>query len=69
MSWTMAESGQVKQGWNDEADAFARAGRGETQNVLGPVMAEIVVPQLSKHDTVRAKEPRPLHFLPAGPTG
>ena len=68
-SWIACALGHNQQGWNDEADAFAGTGRGETQNVLGPVMAEIVALQPSEHDTVRAKEACPLHFLPAGPTG
>ena len=47
---------------NNEADAFARSGRGEAEHMLGAVVAQIFVTPPAEHHAVMAKEAGKPHF-------
>ena len=61
-----ARPGQQR-GYN-KADALTRAGRREAQHMLRTLMAQIVIPELAKHDAVRAKQTGGFNLILFRPT-
>ncbi len=51
-----ARPGQQRR--HDQADALARTGRGEAQDMLGAVVAQIVALEPAEHDAIGAEQTR-----------
>ena len=60
ISWTMRGAGPGEQRRDDEADALAGPGRREAQDMLGAIMAQIVVARIGRARRHRARAARPL---------
>ena len=56
MSWTIAEPGQVSSVGTTRPTPLPRAGRREAQDMLGPVVAQIVALEPAEHDAVGAEQ-------------
>ncbi len=67
MSWTIAEPGHVEKRRNDKTDAFAGTGRRKAENMLGAVMAQIMVAPSAEQHAVVAEQAGLTNFARLGP--
>ncbi|MCY1168247.1 hypothetical protein D9M73_82350 [compost metagenome] len=60
-------AGPAQQGWYDQTDALARAGRRERHHMLGAVMAQVAAMVPTEKGAGIAKQPGAFHLADLGP--